>query len=141
MDKEKTLVVFCDGGARGNPGPGASAFLIFQKGKEIKRDSKFLGKVTNNVAEYYAVLIALSWILENKPEDINQIIFNLDSQLVARQLGGIYKVKEIKLKTFVTRIKEIEVTINKKIIYLYIPRNKNKIADKIVNDTIDENIL
>jgi ribonuclease HI len=140
MEKHIKLLVFCDGGARGNPGPAASAFVIYQDKKEIVRENKFLGKATNNEAEYSAVLIAMEWLSQNVSSDINEIIFNLDSQLVVRQLSGIYKIKENRLKIFVTKIKSLERKINKKIIYLHVPRLKNQTADELVNRAIDENI-
>jgi ribonuclease HI len=140
MNEDNTLKVYCDGGARGNPGPAAAAFLILKNGKEIYHDSKFLGITTNNEAEYSAVLLAVSWILKNKTEDITKIIFYLDSQLAQRQLSGIYKVKEERLKTFVFKINKIKKEINKEIIFFHVSRDKNKVADKIVNETIDENL-
>ena len=134
------LVVFSDGGARGNPGPGASSFVVFHGREELKRESKYLGKTTNNVAEYFGVLLAMKWISKNfSLSEINEVVFNLDSQLVARQLMGVYKIKQEKLKAIATRIKTLQKNLDKKIIFIHIPREKNKLADKLVNETIDEN--
>jgi ribonuclease HI len=139
MDKNK-LVIFCDGGARGNPGPGASSFIIFQKGKEIVRYSKYLGKTTNNVAEYYGVLFALKWVDQNNTATQGQdLVFNLDSQLVVRQLMGVYKIKDAKLKVLTSKIKKFQENINKNIYFNHIAREKNKLADRLVNKAIDEN--
>jgi ribonuclease HI len=141
MDKNQ-LVIFCDGGARGNPGPGASSFIIFQKGKEIIRFSKYLGKTTNNVAEYYGVLFALKWVYNNKILTQGQdLVFNLDSQLVARQLTGVYKIKDAKLKVLTSKIKKLQENLNRNIYFNHIAREKNKLADRLVNETIDENTL
>jgi ribonuclease HI len=135
------LVVFSDGGARGNPGPAASSFIVLFNGKELIRDSKYLGKTTNNVAEYFGILLAMDWISKSESlPDIKEIVFNLDSQLVARQLMGLYRIKEAKLKAIAAKIKELERALDKKIIFIHIPREKNKLADKLVNETIDENL-
>jgi ribonuclease HI len=137
---KKRLVVFSDGGARGNPGPAASSFVVFLEGREIKRSSKYLGETTNNVAEYFGVLLAMKWISKSTVKDkVEEIVFNLDSQLVARQLSGIYKVKESRLKLISSKIKILEKSLNKKILFNHIPREQNKLADKLVNETIDEN--
>ena len=92
----KKIRVYTDGGARGNPGPAASAFVVTEDGKTIFKDSKFLGVETNNVAEYTAVLLAIEWLSDKKAK--GEIIINLDSQLVERQLNGFWKIKSPKLK-------------------------------------------
>jgi ribonuclease HI len=136
------LVVFSDGGARGNPGPAASSYIILLNGKELIRESKYLGKTTNNVAEYFGILLAMDWISKSDTlSEIKEIEFNLDSQLVARQLMGLYKIKEAKLKAIAAKIKELERIIDKKVFFIHIPREKNKLADKLVNETIDENLI
>jgi ribonuclease HI len=140
MNNENTLTVYSDGGARGNPGPAAAAFIIYKNKKEIFKYSKYLGKATNNEAEYNALLSAISWIWEKQLNDIKKIIFYLDSQLIVRQLNGSYKVKQERLKFFVEKIRVMENNINKKIIYVYVPREKNKNADLMVNKSIDENL-
>ena len=60
------MIIYCDGGSRGNPGPAASAFVVTEDGKTIFKDSKFLGVETNNVAEYTAVLLAIEWLSDKK---------------------------------------------------------------------------
>ena len=141
MDKNR-LEIFCDGGARGNPGPGASSFIIFSNGKEIARQSMYLGKTTNNVAEYYGVLSALKWISQNNTLTKDQgLVFNLDSQLVVRQLTGVYKIKDIKLKELTSKIIKLQENLNRNISFNHIEREKNKLADWLVNKTIDENTI
>ena len=93
-----SLKIFCDGGSRGNPGKSASAFVVEEKGSIIYSEAKYLGIATNNFAEYSAVLLALRWIKENKDILEKEIIFVLDSELVARQINGVYKIKNKKLK-------------------------------------------
>jgi ribonuclease HI len=92
------IKIFCDGGARGNPGPSACAFIVEKKGKIVSEDSLYLGVATNNIAEYSAVDLACSWILDNTEAVSGKIVFYLDSELVTRQLIGIYKIKNQKIK-------------------------------------------
>src|SRR3989339_1468923 len=98
MEKEN-LVIYCDGGSRGNPGPAASAFVAIDKNTIIHKESKFLGNETNNVAEYTAVLLAVSWLSKNLIFNHRYLIINLDSQLVERQLNKKYKIKNKNLKS------------------------------------------
>lgn len=135
------LIIYCDGGSRGNPGLAASAFIIFDKDfKELVGVGKYLGIATNNVAEYTAVLEALNWLLKNKDTN-NKIFFYLDSQLVVNQLNGVFKIKDSNLLSLATKIKLQEKLFTTKIIYQYIPREKNKKADLLVNKTLDRNIF
>lgn len=130
------IIIYCDGGSRGNPGPAASAFVVVQNDKVIKKGSKFLGIETNNVAEYVAVSIAIDWLIG---EDIKtETIFNLDSQLVERQLNGKYKIKNEKLKTLAEQIKnKINMSkLNIKFNWGY--RTNNTLADDLVNEELDK---
>src|SRR3989344_3757882 len=98
--KDSQIVVHTDGGSRGNPGPGACGFVIEKDGEVLHKGSKFLGKVTNNFAEYSGVIVALEWMMSSKEKlvDVTSIIFILDSELVVRQLTGVYRVKDITLQ-------------------------------------------
>ncbi len=129
------IKIFSDGGARGNPGPAACAFVVFDEEKIIHKENKYLGEVTNNVAEYSGVLLALNWLKKNlKGEPVN---FFLDSELVVKQLNGIYKIRNKILLDLVIQIKEIEKELGVKINYKNVPREKNKLADKLVNNELD----
>jgi len=136
----KRLSIFCDGGARGNPGPAAIGFVIFQNGKIVHKFFKRIGEATNNVAEYRAVIAALEW-LGNNPEIINSklliINFYLDSQLIVNQLKGNFKIKNSNLQKLVVRAKNIERKIKGEVHYSYIPRRQNKIADALVNRALN----
>ena len=133
------LIIYCDGGARGNPGPAASSFVVEKDGRVIYKGTKFLGSTTNNVAEYNAVLLALSWLSENSSIQypISNVKFILDSELVAKQLSGLYKVKNPNLKKLFATAKDLEQKIKMKIFYSAVPRTKNKLADFLVNETLD----
>ena len=140
--KDKILKIFCDGGSRNNPGEAASAFVVEEEGKVIFEGAKYIGKNTNNAAEYWGVIIALEWLRENigsyKHHEIN---FFLDSELVVNQLMGKFKIKNENLRDLFLTIKELEKVTDKKIIYTAIPRSKNTLADFLVNKTLDQNLF
>jgi ribonuclease HI len=133
------LKIFCDGGARGNPGPAAAAFAVYKNKKQIYKESKFLGETTNNIAEYTAVLMALEWLVKQKSKDIDTTSFILDSELVTKQLNGLYKIKNERLRGLITKAKNLEKKIDARISYTWSPRSKNRIADSLVNKELDEN--
>lgn len=138
---ESQLKVYADGGSRGNPGPSASAFLVIKKEKVIHSESRYLGKSTNNKAEYTAVVLALKWLLENKKILADgEITFYLDSELVVKQLNGLYKIKNSSLKSLASLVKSLEVKLDKGVKYYAIKREKNKLADSLVNKRLDENL-
>ena len=132
--------IFCDGGSRGNPGPSASAFVIIKDKQLVYKNAEFIGNSTNNLAEYYAILMAVKWLEKNqKPgEMIKMVIFNLDSQLAVRQLNGNYKIKNENIRKIFTEIKGLEKKLFKNIKYKYISRQKNSRADLLVNLKLNE---
>lgn len=133
------IFIYCDGGARGNPGPAASAFVAIQDGKVIHKSSKYLGKATNNVAEYESVLLALSWLYKNYKDVLDlKIVVNLDSELVTKQMSGLYKVKNPTLREMYVKGKGIESKLSTKILYKWTPRDKNRLADFLVNKELDK---
>jgi len=136
MENNK-LIIYCDGGARGNPGPSASAFLVERSGKIIYRCAKYLGESTNNFAEYNAVFFALTWLKSNIKKINENVKIFLDSELVANQLNGKYKVKNSNLKVIFLKILKIEKDIGLDVEYIVIPRTKNKPADHLVNKLLD----
>ncbi len=133
------LTVYTDGGARGNPGPAAIGVVITADNKPFARIGKTIGETTNNVAEYTAVIEAYSHILSHLSSltDLDKIEFFLDSNLVVNQLNGLFKVKDADLRLLFARIKILEQEVGKKISYTYIPREQNKIADALVNNSLD----
>lgn len=134
------IFIYCDGGARGNPGPAASAFVVEKNRRIIKKESAFIGVATNNVAEYQAVIMALKWLASDTSimYHVSSIDFILDSQLVARQLNGLYKVKNEILRNLFFTIKTLEKKIKAKINYVSVTREKNKLADFLVNEKLDQ---
>lgn len=131
------LSVFCDGGARGNPGLAACAFVVEDMMRRvIYRQGKFLGRATNNVAEYSGVILAWSWLVENEGPD--RVNFFLDSQLVVNQLNGLYRVKDEKMIKLVLLIKQQQEKFRGIAVYTHIARDKNKRADRLVNKILDQ---
>ena len=136
---KNNLSIYCDGGARGNPGPAAIAFVVWQDGRIIDRFSRKIGKTTNNVAEYQAVIAALEWRSQQSAISSQQltISFYLDSLLIVNQLKGIFKIKNSFLKKLTVKIKNLEKELKVKIDYHHITRSKNKIADALVNQALN----
>lgn len=132
------LDLFCDGASRGNPGSAAVAFVFFQDGSAVKKFSKKIGKTTNNVAEYQAVLTALEWFSQQKNLLGQSIDCYLDSLLVVNQLSGLYRIKDRKLQELAMRIKKNEKDFKIKIFYHHVRREKNKLADFLVNEVLDQ---
>ena len=133
----ETILINCDGGAKGNPGPAAAAFVVKKGSKKIYSESVFIGEATNNVAEYRGVIAALSWINQNG-EDIGDlpVIFFLDSQLITNQLLGVFKIKNPTLKKLLEQAKLLEIKSQKNISYKLIPRERNGDADFLVKQTL-----
>ena len=130
--------IFADGGARGNPGPaGIGAVLLDEKGDVIGEVSRYIGVSTNNVAEYLAVIYGLQEAAYLKAK---RVVIHVDSQLIARQLRGEYKVKDQNLRRF------FDLALNlfrlfDKVEITEIPREENGQADALVNKAINHKAL
>lgn len=137
----KKLLVFTDGGSRGNPGPAAIGFIVKNEtGKILVRQGKLIGRATNNVAEYTAVIEALEWLkyeVQRTKDELKKVIleiaFFLDSQLIVNQLNGLYKIKNANLRNLIIKIRQLEKEVGSNISYHHVSREKNKEADKLVN--------
>lgn len=128
------IKVFCDGGARGNPGPSAYGFVVRINGEIVHKEFGFLGIGTNNFAEYTALIKALEYLsLKFGGEEIS---FYLDSQLVVNQMSGLFKIKNAGIRNQVVKVRELESNF-KTVRYNHIPRSMNKEADKLVNIALD----
>lgn len=128
------LTVFTDGGSRGNPGKSACAFVVYDDEKtEVYSYSKYLGINTNNFAEYNAVLEVVSW----SPEGSIISLYS-DSELMVKQLNGIYKIKNPILQKLAIEIKSIIIKKRLNIKFSNVLRNKNVRADELVNFELDK---
>ncbi len=131
-----TLFLHSDGGSRNNPGPAAIAFILQdEKEKILDQGGKFLGKLTNNEAEYLALLWGMQEAAKHLPAELT---CHLDSELVVNQLNGFYRIKKPHLAQLTVKIKEVEKQFAK-VTYVYVPREENDGADALVNKVLDEN--
>lgn len=141
-----SINIFSDGGSRGNPGPASYGFVAFdaKNNQELFRGSGYLGVTTNNQAEYRGVVAALEYIYrivkDNQAEQYPQISVFLDSELIVKQMNGQYKIKNEDLAPLYWQIRELMINLGGKITFAHIRREKNKIADKLVNEELDRNI-
>lgn len=133
------IKIYTDGGSRGNPGPAAIGVVIQKEGQTLKKYGEFIGEVTNNVAEYEAVVFALKKVkllFGKKKAKTMEIEINLDSELVVKQLNHQYKIKEKDLIPLFIKIWNLMLDFGQ-VSFKYIPRNKNKQADQLVNQALD----
>jgi ribonuclease HI len=132
---KKKLIIYCDGGARGNPGPaGIGAVIYDEKKNKIAEISECIGGTTNNQAEYRAVLAAIE---KAKLLGAAEVYFYLDSELVVNQLSQKFKIKNQDLAPLFVKIYNFSLGFDK-VTYNYIPREMNKEADKLVNLALDK---
>lgn len=128
-------ILYADGAARGNPGPaGAGAALLDDDGEVIAELTKFLGTATNNVAEYTGLIIGLE---EAKRRGIDEIEVRMDSQLVVRQMSGIYRVRHPNMVPLARRARELYESFRRRSI-THVRREQNTAADLLSNRAIDE---
>jgi len=134
------FIIYTDGGSRGNPGPAAiGVVLCDEKGTVIKKYSEAIGEATNNEAEYQAVIFALKKIKQLwRKEEIkkSQIEMRLDSELVAKQLSHEYKIKESNIQPLFLKVWNLMLDFGE-IKFVAIAREKNKEADRLVNQALD----
>lgn len=132
--KSKKVILYADGGSRGNPGPaGIGVVLLDEKKKKLKEVYKYIGETTNNNAEYNALICGLE---EAKAIGADEVMVNLDSELVVKQLNGEYRVKNAEIKPlFEEAIAGLKKFKAFKI--CHIDRSENKDADKLVNKAIN----
>jgi len=130
------ISVFTDGGSRGNPGISGYGLVIKSGNDIIFEEAKFLGVKTNNEAEYLGLIGALTWISENK-KNIEKINIYSDSQLVVRQVQGIYKMKAPHLKPLLTTVHSLIAKIDLPIEFQSVPRELNSHADELANQAMD----
>ncbi len=131
MDK---LIIFSDGGARGNPGPAGIGAIIYNEDKQVVAEvSNFLGVATNNQAEYQALIAALQ---KATSLGASEVACYLDSELVVRQLNREYKVKNQELAPLFLQVYNLSLGF-KKISFHHIPREQNKEADRLANEAMD----
>ena len=131
---DRLAVIFADGGSRGNPGPAGAGAVIKSGSDTIAELKAYVGRTTNNVAEYTGLLIGLKRALELGFESVE---VRMDSELIVRQINGQYRVKNDKLipmfqeaKGLIGRFSQFRIS--------HVPRELNKDADRLANQAMDE---
>ncbi len=134
------FTIHADGGSRGNPGPaGAGAMIRNEFGSSIASVSQFLGTRTNNFAEYEAVILAfetLTKLIGKEKVGAADVEVKMDSELVVKQMKGIYKVKHPTMKEQYARLIEAKATF-KDVSFTHVPRAQNSDADALANEAMD----
>lgn len=131
------MLIFSDGGARGNPGPAAAAFMVLSENRQVlKAGASYIGSRTNNQAEYEALIAALEFAVAVGAEEV---VCHLDSELVTRQLTGEYRVKNSELKKLWQRVQELRAYFSK-VSFVNVPRTHPYIqkVDALVNEVLDQ---
>ncbi len=124
--------IYVDGASSGNPGESGAGIVIYEKDKELSRYSIYLGRMTNNMAEYEALIFALQ---KARDASVGIIDIYTDSLLVANQVLGIYKVKHPVLKGYLSAVKKIADNFER-FSLKYIPRERNRVADRLAKAAI-----
>lgn len=135
-DQNSKLMIYSDGGSRGNPGPSASAFVILDDNENIvTQGGEFLGYNDSGMAEYKAVELALQKAIEMK---VRRIEFRSDSLMVVNQINGLFSVKNPEYRAVYERIKKL-MTHFDRIHFRHVHREYNRLADGLVNKILDDN--
>jgi len=128
-------VLRCDGGSRGNPGPGALGYALYEpSGTEVEARGEFLGDVTNNIAEYRALLAGLEAAIARSAKPLTVY---MDSELVVRQMTGEYRVKHPGLKPLHANARLLAARLTD-VTFRAVRRGENERADGLVNQTLDD---
>lgn len=154
------LTIHTDGGSLNNPGKAASAFLVHSDGKLLHKYNEYIGIASNNVAEYTALIRALEYVKDHllrhserseeshrdensqrdpsatPQDDISSIHVFADSELMIRQVAGVYKVKNADMKPLHSQVKLLEMELGIPIIYTHVLREKNAEADALVKQAL-----
>ena len=128
----KEIVIYSDGASSGNPGLSGVGIVIYKNGALLKKISHFIGKTTNNVAEYSAFIQALQEVRSLNPEKLE---LKTDSELLYKQLKGDYKVKHANIKPLFIQIK-LMLSHFKQVDISHIGREDNALADKLAKEAI-----
>lgn len=127
------LCLRSDGASRGNPGPAAAAFVLLDDGHEVAHGSRYLGRRTNNEAEYQALIDGLEAARSFRPERLEVL---LDSELLVKQLSGRYRVRDARLKPLWERARALLAGFPQ-VEVRHVPRGLNRRADALANAALD----
>ena len=138
MRPAQSCDIYIDGASRGNPGPSGIGAAFFNRGsRPVKQLSKYLGETTNNVAEYLALIYALQEALR---DGYTAVSVKTDSELLARQLSGQYRVRDSQLRLFHGLAQHLSAQFEHCAI-AHIPREQNIVADRLAGRAADQRAL
>jgi ribonuclease HI len=136
----KKIIIYTDGGSRGNPGPAAVGVIFCnEKGVIFKKYSEYLGEATNNEAEYQAVILGLKkfkQVFGKKLAKNTEIEVRTDSELLVKQLNGLYKILEPQIQSLFLTVWNLRLDF-KKVKFRLISRQKNQETDRLVKETLN----
>lgn len=132
--EEAAFTLYTDGAARGNPGPAGAGFVIYKGGRMLEGQAQYLGKTTNNQAEYNALILGLTRL---KELGAARVAVKSDSELMVKQMNGEYRVKNRDLMKLVADAQKLARGF-KEFSIAHIPREQNREADRMSNRAIDE---
>lgn len=133
----KAIDIYSDGASRGNPGDASYGYVFVEDGEIVDKDSAYLGRKTNNQAEYHAVINALEHALE---AGVTEVRFHSDSKLLVNQLNGDWRVKDAQLRKLYEQVQELREQFGS-VTFTHHRREHNFIAeaDRLCNETLDRN--
>lgn len=133
---DQPLSLYTDGASRGNPGPSAIAYAVYdQTGQLIEKGARCIGRHTNNEAEYEAVLLGLQKVTERRCTSVR--VFS-DSELVVRQVTGVYRTRDKRMAKYVARVQEYnEIFGTVKFVSVRRENPGTELVDALVNDALD----
>jgi len=127
------VTLYVDGSCKGNPGEGGAGVVIKDgQSRSLSHIKRYLGSVTNNIAEYQALIIGLQ---KAKQLGAQEVEIYLDSELVVKQINGVYRVRDSKLKTLEGEVKELLKQFARWVIR-HIPREENREADRLAREAV-----
>lgn len=135
--RKSGVVIYTDGGARGNPGPSGAGAAIYKDGAEVAHVSKYLGKQTNNFAEYEALVLALEAAVKKLGSPLADVLVRMDSELIVRQMKGEYRVKNSALKKQHERVRRLLGMAFPGVRFEHVRREENQRADELANEAMD----
>lgn len=139
----KKFIIHTDGGSRGNPGEAAIGAVIEEVGGGLKKEyGEYIGRATNNEAEYQAVIFALKKLKQLVGKETvseAKIEVLLDSELLERQINGFFKVEDANIQPLFLQLWNLKIDFSD-IKFKHIPREKNKEADRMVNAALDKEL-
>lgn len=137
MSAHQNLILYTDGGARGNPGPAALGYVINdEKGETLVEHGEYLGVMTNNQAEYHALLAG---VRKARALGAKRLEVRMDSELIVKQMKGEYRVKDKELAKLYLQVHN-ELVHFSKVAFVHVRREKNTEADRMVNEALDRHL-